>query len=376
MLEDGQLRPRPAGRDDGGHRRAGDAGGASRNSTRRFPVVMVTKSEEEELMNDALGRRIDDFLIKPVKPTQVFLAIKRILDGRRIQQDQLAQTLRGGVQPAPHAASWARWTWEDWIQVYTQARQLGPRARPRSATPACGRRTTTSSSRRTPSSRATSTDVVRGLGATTRPTGRCSRRTSSSAFVAPLLKAKKKVYFVVLDCMRLDHWMSLMPSLEPFFDIENHYYYSILPTATPFSRNSLFSGLWPDRVHGSLSRSCGTTPSRDEFSKNRYERQLMDSAARADGHPAVARAQVHEDLREGRGRQRPTADVVVPRPTRSCRSSTTSSTSSRTRGPSRRSSRRSRPTSRPSARSCGRGSITPRSTTSCARWRGRRRPSF
>ena len=56
------------------------------------PVVMVTKSEEEDLMNDALGKRIDDFLIKPVKPTQVLSAIKRILDGRKIRRDQLAQT--------------------------------------------------------------------------------------------------------------------------------------------------------------------------------------------------------------------------------------------------------------------------------------------
>ncbi|MBM3149346.1 MAG: response regulator, partial [Chloroflexi bacterium] len=83
------------------------------------PVVMVTKSEEEELMNDALGRRIDDFLIKPVKPSQVFLAIKRLLDGQRILQDQLAQRyaqdsseLRGSIMDPLG--------WRDWIQLYTR----------------------------------------------------------------------------------------------------------------------------------------------------------------------------------------------------------------------------------------------------------------
>jgi DNA-binding NtrC family response regulator len=84
-----------------------------------IPVVMVTKSEEEELMDDALGRRIDDFLIKPVKPSQVFLAIKRLLDGRRILQDQLAQTYASEFNEL-RSRIMDPMTWEDWIQVYAR----------------------------------------------------------------------------------------------------------------------------------------------------------------------------------------------------------------------------------------------------------------
>jgi len=239
-----------------------------------LPVVMVTKSEEEELMDDALGRRIDDFLIKPVKPTQVFLAIKRILDGRRILQDQLAQTyaaesnqLRMGIMDAL--------SWEDWIRVYLRLMNWDLEL----------------DRFRDPGLRQTHDDleqsanvefarfVVAEYEGWVNTDEKGGRPTLSvdifRKFVAPRLKAKEKVYFVVLDCMRLDHWMSLMPSLEPLFDITNHYYYSILPTATPFSRNALFSGLWPIEFAEIYPEIWGFV-GKDEASKNRFERQLMD----------------------------------------------------------------------------------------------------
>ncbi|MBD3349279.1 MAG: response regulator [Candidatus Eisenbacteria bacterium] len=238
-----------------------------------LPVVMVTKSEEEELMNDALGRRIDDFLIKPVKPTQVFLAIKRILDGRRILQDQLAQTYAAESSQL-RMRIMSPLDWEEWTRVYLRLmnwdleldRFRDPGLRQthedleQSANQEFGRFVAEEYGRwvdADPGDRPMlSVDIFR-------------------EFVAPRLKANEKVYFVVLDCMRLDHWMSLVPSLEPVFEIENHHYYSILPTATPFSRNALFSGLWPIRFTEIYPQTLGG-PGRDETSKNRFERQLMD----------------------------------------------------------------------------------------------------
>ncbi|MEA3408753.1 MAG: response regulator [Candidatus Eisenbacteria bacterium] len=237
-----------------------------------IPVVMVTKSEEEELMNDALGRRIDDFLIKPVKPSQVFLAIKRILDGRRIQQDQLAQTYASEFNEL-RSRIMDPMTWEDWIQVYCRLVNWDLEL----------------DRFRDPGLRQTHSDLEQSANAEFARyvtdvyldwTSDAPDRPTLSVdiferFVAPHLKAKKKTYFVVLDCMRLDHWLSLVPSLEPYFDIENSYYYSILPTATPYSRNSLFSGRWPVEFSEQFPE-LWLTHSRDEFSKNRFERQMMD----------------------------------------------------------------------------------------------------
>jgi CheY-like chemotaxis protein len=237
-----------------------------------IPVVMVTKSEEEELMNDALGHRIDDFLIKPVKPTQVFLAIKRILDGRRIQQDRLAQSYAAEFNEL-RSRIMDPMDWRDWIQVYGRLVNWDLEL----------------DRFRDPGLRQTHTDLEQSADA------EFARYVSDvyrdwiddeaerpmlsvdlfKRVVAPFLKAKTKTYFVVLDCMRLDHWLSLVPSLEPYFDIENSYYYSILPTATPYSRNALFAGKWPIDFTQDFPE-IWSTPSRDEYSKNRFERQMMD----------------------------------------------------------------------------------------------------
>ena len=67
------------------------------------PVIMITKNEEEHLMNEAIGRRIDDYLTKPVNPSQIFMACKRILDSRQIRQSQAGQTYVSKSKPDPRA---------------------------------------------------------------------------------------------------------------------------------------------------------------------------------------------------------------------------------------------------------------------------------
>jgi len=236
------------------------------------PVVMVTKSEEEELMNDALGRRIDDFLIKPVKPTQVLLAIKRLLDGRKMAQDQMAQTYAAESNQLRQRIMGSM-DWRDWIQTYTRLVQWDldlDRVRDP------GLRQAHADLQHMANAEFSRYVELEYEGWVNDETDRPMLSPDIfETFAAPFLKKKQKVYFVVLDCMRLDHWMSLIPSLEPMFAIENHYYYSILPTATPFSRNALFSGEWPIKLTDHYP-GLWDTHSRDEYSKNRYERQLMD----------------------------------------------------------------------------------------------------
>jgi hypothetical protein len=93
--------------------------------------------------------------------------------------------------------------------------------------------------------------------------------------VVPHLRAGRRVVFIIIDCMRLDQWFTLEPLLGELFEIERDYYYSILPTATPYSRNAIFSGLLPAELwerHPELWQESNP----DERTKNRYERQLLD----------------------------------------------------------------------------------------------------
>jgi len=245
---------------------------AIRARERAVPVILVTKSEEESLMNDAIGKQIADYLIKPVNPSQVFLACKRVLDSPRLQDSQRHRDYAAEMQRwhqmdlrGLDAAGWidlacelARWDVRldglgetGLVQAHDDFRRglnvefgkFVEQQYPSWVRDGAGRPRL-------------STDVVRDG-------------------VVPELKAGRRVALVVIDCMRLDQWFALGPLLEELFVIEPSYYCSILPTATPYSRNAIFSGLLPAEIwkqHPELWQEGGP----NELTKNRFERQLLE----------------------------------------------------------------------------------------------------
>ena len=91
-------------------------------------------------------------------------------------------------------------------------------------------------------------------------------------FLLPVLARDRKAIFVVIDCLRLDQWRALEPSLTALFDVETTHYYSILPTATPYARNALFSGLFPGEIAARFPDWWGE---RDDEALNAHERELL-----------------------------------------------------------------------------------------------------
>ena len=236
------------------------------------PVVLVTKNEAEALMDDAIGRRIDDYLLKPVRPTQIFLALKRLLEADRLQESQRTRDYVAELARL-RAESPGALDWRQWIDLYDRSArwdveldQAGDR----------GLKQVHADQRRTmnvefgqyveesygawlagPDPPPLSTDVV-------------------SRWVAPHLSAGRKVTLIVVDCMRLDQWLTIEPLLRAHFDVAVDHHVSILPTATPYSRNAIFSGLLPDsiwRTHPDYWQEGAS----DERSKNRHERQLLEA---------------------------------------------------------------------------------------------------
>ena len=94
-----------------------------------------------------------------------------------------------------------------------------------------------------------------------------------SEFVVPVLQAEGRVLFIVVDCLRLDQWVVLRDLLTPLFEVEESHYYSILPTATPFARNAIFSGLFPMEI-AARHPEWWAQPS-DEESLNAHEAGLL-----------------------------------------------------------------------------------------------------
>src|ERR1044071_1491587 len=95
-----------------------------------------------------------------------------------------------------------------------------------------------------------------------------------SEFLLPVLKTDKQVLFIVVDCLRLDQWRALEPIISPLFDIETTHYFSILPTATPYSRNALFSGLFPGEIAARFPDWWGE---REDETLNAHERELLEA---------------------------------------------------------------------------------------------------
>ena len=236
------------------------------------PVILVTKSEEESLMNDAIGRHITDYLIKPVNPSQVFLACKRVLETNKLQDSQRAREYVGEMQRW-QALDLRRLSADEWIQLAIDVARWDVRFDDVAEE----------------GLKQAHVDFRRGLNvefgrfidehypAWVQETQSRPPRSSDvvARAVAPQLEAGQRVVFIVIDCMRLDQWFTLEPMIEELFELERDYYFSILPTATPYSRNAIFSGLLPAdlwRRYPEMWQESSTT----EQTKNRYERQLMD----------------------------------------------------------------------------------------------------
>ncbi|HET7225080.1 MAG TPA: bifunctional response regulator/alkaline phosphatase family protein [Candidatus Eisenbacteria bacterium] len=236
------------------------------------PVILVTKSEEESLMDEALGRHITDYLIKPVNPSQVFLACKRVVEAQKLQDSQRARDYVGEMQRW-QTLDLRRLDWGGWVELAVDVARWDVGF---DASPEAGLKQAHADFRR-----AINIDFARFIeehyphwvqGAA-HPL--LSSEVVSHA-VVPQLKAGRRVVFVIIDCMRLDQWFALEPLLEDRFQIQREYYCSILPTATPYSRNAIFAGLLPAELkakHPDLWQEN----TQDERTKNRFERQLLEA---------------------------------------------------------------------------------------------------
>ena len=235
-----------------------------------LPVVMITKSEEESIMEEAIGAKISDYLIKPVNPNQIVLTTKRILERHRIRNEKFAQSyLRNFNKLSERIHEEA--SWDEWIKIYKQltrwdidlesgeeslrqvlsdqhqeANKMFGRFIERNYKSWLGKST--------PERPALSIDIV-------------------NEYVLPHIKNGQKTLFFVIDCMRYDQWLLFQELLNEDFSIDTDFYYSILPTATPYSRNAIFSGLYPleiEDVYPDLWHQ-----GEDESSLNQYEQELL-----------------------------------------------------------------------------------------------------
>ena len=208
-----------------------------------IPVVMITKSEEENIMEQAIGRKISDYLIKPVNPNQILLTIKKNLNRREIIQEKATHAYQQEFTRLSMQIGDAR-DYEDWAEVYKRLVYWELELQQ-------------SSSELLPMLEMQKREANAAFAKFVKKNYEKWVTTDAHPLMSneifktklfPLLDEGEKIFFVLIDNFRLDQWRTIKPLLNDYFYAEEDVYYSILPTATQYARNAIFSGLMPDKI--------------------------------------------------------------------------------------------------------------------------------
>ena len=217
-----------------------------------LPVVMVTKSEEENIMEQAIGQKIADYLIKPVNPNQILLALKKNIHRREIETEVTQSQYQQNFQQIAMQIMDCR-TWKDWADVYKRLVhwELELSAADSSMMEMLYTQKEDANNGFAKFIRKNYLDWVADLDSHKLDTEDQRPMLSPEIFkrkIFPLLNEGRKVYLVVLDNFRYDQWRMLAHEISELYDIDENLYYSILPTATQYARNAIFSGLMPNKI--------------------------------------------------------------------------------------------------------------------------------
>ena len=243
------------------------------------PVIMITKSEEEHIMDEALGGKISDYLIKPVNPNQILLSVKKHTEARRLVSEKSTFSYQQQFRDISMTMS-DRLDANEWIELYkkmvywdlelantddeniheifrsqkSEANQLFCRFFERNYI-----------------------DWVNGT----------SEKPLISPTVIrerlfPLLEEDKPTFLIVIDNFRYDQWKYIQPLVEHYLRTDrDDIYYSIIPTTTQFARNAMFSGLMPAEIERKYPQYWVNED--EEGFKNQYEDELLDENLKRHG---------------------------------------------------------------------------------------------
>ena len=238
-----------------------------------LPVVMVTKSEEEHIMESAIGGKIADYLIKPVRPNQLLMSVKKIIDSRRLVQEQSSQQYIREFREIGMRIG-GRMNFMDWDDVYRKLvyweMELAESKNTAMLEILTAQKQEANQQFVRAVQRAYPEWLAGGVGAPL-----MSHRIFKEK-VQPLLRSEPQgpVFWVVIDNLRWDQWRIIWPMMSDAFRIkEETMTCSILPTATQYARNAMFAGMLPDQIKRKFPQYW--IEEDEEGSKNAHEESLL-----------------------------------------------------------------------------------------------------
>ena len=248
-----------------------DALVAIKKLKKSLPVVMITKSEEEYIMEEAIGGEISDYLIKPVNPNQILLSLKKILDNSRLVSEKSNSDYQKEFRQISMRLS-ERLNAQDWIDIHKKLVYWDLKL---SNSEASGMGEILDSQKEEANKsfcKFVENNYTEWLNDPDGNAPILSHTLLRDKLIPDLNTAP--TFLLVLDCLRYDQWRVLQPEFSKHFLIEeDHCYYSILPTATQFARNSLFAGLMPSEIQKRFPRYW--VDEDEEEKKNDHEEALL-----------------------------------------------------------------------------------------------------
>ncbi len=237
-----------------------------------IPVVMITKNEEENIMDEAIGSQIQDYLIKPVKPQQIILTLKRLTDTKRLVSEKTTSDYQRAFQELFMELGNNN-SPRDWIETYKKLIFWELQLQSSGDTGMDEVFSMQKQEANTEFTKYVTANYLKWLNA--EKDSPIMSHTLFKEKVLPELKADIPTFFIVIDNLRYDQWRTIEPLISEHFRMKNEdAFFSILPTSTQYSRNAIFSGLLPSEIEHRHKEYW--VNDEDAEGKNKYEKQLFE----------------------------------------------------------------------------------------------------
>lgn len=240
------------------------------------PVVMITKSEEEHIMEDAIGSKIEDYLIKPVNPKQMLLSIKRILDNKRLVTERVTNQYQREFRNIGMSFM-DRLDFQQWKDTYKKLVYFELEMDSSEKTGMEEVLETQKIEANKEFAKFIADNYIGFLDPDNKEAPVMSHTVMRRKVIPEIDKAHGMIptYLLVIDNLRFDQWKVMMPVITDLFRVEEEdIFLSILPTTTQYCRNAMFSGLLPSEIEKRFPDKWSNDE--DEGGKNNFEADFLD----------------------------------------------------------------------------------------------------
>lgn len=243
-----------------------------RKDNPNLPVVMITKNDQEHTMEDAIGSNVSDYLIKPVNPNQILLCLKKNLENKRLISEKTTQAYQQEFRKLGMEIS-NRLSFEEWKDVYKKMVHWELELDKSNDESMNEVLIMQKSEANNFFSKYYEENYVSWLNGKSSDTPVLSH-TLLKENIFPYLDGSDPVFIILIDNLRYDQWKIIQPTIEEYYYVQDDdLFYSIVPSATQYSRNAIFSGLLPTEIEKKYPNFWVNED--EEGTKNQFESELL-----------------------------------------------------------------------------------------------------